>query len=87
MVALMIIETALIGSLASLGVDSRTQAIATVPFLSISISLPQLLAFTMISLGLGEEFKDDMYVPTPSHHQPHRRTSLMPLPAAVAPSA
>jgi len=60
MVALMVMETALIGSLATLGVDSRIQAIATVPFLSISISLPQLLAFAMISLGLGEEFKDDM---------------------------
>jgi hypothetical protein len=62
MVALMTVETALIGSLASLGVNSRIQAIATVPFLSISISLPQLLAFAMISLGLGEEFKDDMCV-------------------------
>ncbi|KAF2682522.1 MFS general substrate transporter [Lentithecium fluviatile CBS 122367] len=60
MVALMTIETALIGSLASLGVDSRVQAIAMVPFLSISISLPQLMAFAMISLGLGEEFKDDI---------------------------
>lgn len=60
LVALMSIETALIGSLSSLGVDSRIQAIATIPFLSVSISLPQLMSFAMISLGLGEEYKDDM---------------------------
>lgn len=56
----MTLETALIGSLASLGVDDRIQAIATIPFLSISISLPQLMSFAMISLGLGDEFRDDM---------------------------
>lgn len=53
-------ETALIGSMASLGVDSRIQAIATIPFLNITIATPQLMVFAMISLGLGEEFKNDM---------------------------
>jgi hypothetical protein len=60
LVAIMTIETALIGSMASLTVDSRTQAIATIPFLNISIATPQLMVFAMISLGLGEEFKNDM---------------------------
>ncbi|OAG07378.1 MFS general substrate transporter [Paraphaeosphaeria sporulosa] len=60
LVTIMIIETALIGSMASLTVDSRIQAIATVPFLNISVATPQLMVFAMISLGLGEEFKDDI---------------------------
>lgn len=46
--------------MASLAVESRIQAIATVPFLNISIAKPQLMVFAMISLGLGEELKDDM---------------------------
>ncbi|KAF2634970.1 MFS general substrate transporter, partial [Massarina eburnea CBS 473.64] len=60
LVAFMTIETILIGSLSTLTLDSRIQAIATLPFLSISISLPQLMSFAMIGLGLGEEYKDDI---------------------------
>lgn len=60
LVFLMTMETALIGSLASVGLNDRIQAICTIVFLSISVSLPQLMSFAIISLGLGEEFKDDM---------------------------
>ena len=60
LVFLMVMECALIGSLASIGPNDRNQAIATIVFLGISVALPQLLSFTMIILGLGREFKDDM---------------------------
>ncbi|KAF2663016.1 MFS general substrate transporter [Lophiostoma macrostomum CBS 122681] len=60
LVFLMTMETALIGSLASVGVTDRIQAMVTIVFLSISVSLPQLMSFAMISLGLGDEFKDDI---------------------------
>jgi hypothetical protein len=51
----MIIETALVGSLASVGLDSKIQAIITIVALSSSVTPPQLLSFTMLSLGIDDQ--------------------------------
>ncbi|KAF2187001.1 hypothetical protein K469DRAFT_705552 [Zopfia rhizophila CBS 207.26] len=56
----MTVETAVIGALASVGLNNRIQTLATPVFLSISVSLPQLMSFAMVSLGLGEENKNDI---------------------------
>lgn len=56
----MIIQTALIGSLASVGMDDKVQAIATIIVLSSTVTPPQLLSFVMISLGLPDQA--DMWV-------------------------
>lgn len=49
------IQTALIGSLASVGINDRVQAIVTIIVLATSITPPQLLAFAMISMGLDDQ--------------------------------
>ncbi|KAK3703014.1 hypothetical protein LTR37_014744 [Vermiconidia calcicola] len=51
----MIIQTALIGSLASIGVNDRAQAIATIIVLAATITPPQLLSFAMISMGIDNQ--------------------------------
>lgn len=51
----MIIETALVGSLASINIDSKVQAIVTIICLSASVTPPQLLSFTMLSLGIDDQ--------------------------------
>jgi hypothetical protein len=51
----MIVQTALIGSMASVGVNDKAQAIATVFLASCVISPPQLISFTMLSLGLDDQ--------------------------------
>jgi len=50
-----IIQTALIGSLASVGINDRVQAIVTIIVLATTITPPQLLAFAMISMGLDDQ--------------------------------
>lgn len=54
-VAFMVLQTALIGSLASVGVDDRAQAIATTLVLAMVITPPQLLSFAMISIGIEHQ--------------------------------
>lgn len=49
------IQTALIGSMASVGVDDRTQAICTVLFAASMVVPPQLISFTMLSLTLDDQ--------------------------------
>lgn len=49
------IQTALIGSLASVGVNDRVQAIVTIIVLATTITPPQLVAFVMISMGLDDQ--------------------------------
>lgn len=60
MVSFMVIQTALIGSLASVGMDDKVQAIVTIVILSSTVTPPQLLAFAMVSLGIPDQV--DMYV-------------------------
>lgn len=54
-VGFMVVQTALIGSLASIGVNDRAQAIATIVILAASITPPQLLSFVMISMGIDNQ--------------------------------
>ena len=54
-VGFMTIQTALIGSLASVGLQDRVQAIVTIVILATSITPPQLLSFVMISLGIDDQ--------------------------------
>jgi hypothetical protein len=58
-VVLKVAQTALIGSLASIGVNDRAQAIATIIVLAATITPPQLLSFAMISMGIENQV--DMY--------------------------
>jgi len=51
----MIIETALVGSLASVELNSKIQAIVTVICLSSTVTPPQLLSYTMLSLGIDDQ--------------------------------
>lgn len=55
LVGFTIIQTALIGSMASVGSESRGQAIATVVLAATCITPPQLLSFTMLSFGLEDQ--------------------------------
>ncbi|KAJ9669756.1 hypothetical protein H2201_000141 [Coniosporium apollinis] len=55
LVIFMICETALIGSLASVGLDDKVQAIITIVCLSSTVTPPQLLSFTMLSLGIDDQ--------------------------------
>lgn len=50
-----IIQTALIGSLASVGIDDAAQAIPTLIIASAMVTAPQLVSFTMLSLGLEDQ--------------------------------
>ncbi|OBU00189.1 hypothetical protein VE01_01764 [Pseudogymnoascus verrucosus] len=55
LVAFTIIQTALIGSLSTVGLDSKKQAIATIICLSSTVTPPQLMSFTMLSLGIDDQ--------------------------------
>lgn len=55
LVGFMIAQTALIASMASVGIEDRTQAICTVFFGAAMITPPQLISFTMLSLGLDDQ--------------------------------
>ena len=48
-------QTALIGSMASVGADDKAQAIVTVVLAATTITPPQLLSFTMLSFGLEDQ--------------------------------
>lgn len=54
-VGFMVVQTSLIGSLASIGINDRAQAIATIVVLAASITPPQLLSFAMISIGIENQ--------------------------------
>jgi energy-converting hydrogenase Eha subunit G len=74
LVVFMCVETALIGSLASVGLDDKTQAIVTIVALSSTVTPPQLLSFTMLSLSLEDQ--SDMYDPRPHHLSRQNRPRL-----------
>jgi hypothetical protein len=56
----LVIQISLIGSLASLGINSNAQAVATVSVLSCFVNQPLFLAFVIISLQIEDQV--DMYV-------------------------
>lgn len=55
LVTFMILQTALIASLASVGIHDKGQAIATVILGSACVTPPQLVSFTMLSLNLKDQ--------------------------------
>jgi hypothetical protein len=55
LVFFMVVQTALIGSLSSVGVDDRVQAIVTLIIGSAMVTAPQLVSFAMLSLGLEDQ--------------------------------
>ncbi|KJR86889.1 siderophore iron transporter [Sporothrix schenckii 1099-18] len=55
LVAFTVVQTALIGSMASVGSADETQAIVTVVITAATITPPQLLSFTMLSFGLADQ--------------------------------
>lgn len=58
LVAFTIVQTVLIGTLSTVGVTDKTQAIVTIICLSATVTPPQLMSFTMLSLGIDDQ--DDM---------------------------
>ncbi|KAK3672214.1 hypothetical protein LTR78_007967 [Recurvomyces mirabilis] len=54
-VGFMCVQTALIGSLASIGLNDKIQAIVTIIILATTITPPQLLAFVMISMHIDDQ--------------------------------
>jgi hypothetical protein len=58
LIGFLVVQTGMIGSMGSVGVDDKAQAIATIIIVAASVTPPQYLAFGMISLGL--ENQDDM---------------------------
>jgi hypothetical protein len=62
LIGFMLVQTALIGSLASVGLNDKIQAIITIVALSSTVTPPQLLSFTMLSLGIDNQ--EDMLVTT-----------------------
>lgn len=55
LVGFTVVQTALIGSMASVTAESKTQAIITVVLAATTITPPQLLSFTMLSFGLDDQ--------------------------------
>ncbi|KAG9249765.1 fungal trichothecene efflux pump [Emericellopsis atlantica] len=55
LVGFTVAQTALIGSMASVGANDEAQAIATVVLAATTITPPQLLSFTMLSFGLEDQ--------------------------------
>ncbi|OIW22859.1 MFS general substrate transporter [Coniochaeta ligniaria NRRL 30616] len=55
LVGFTVLQTAFIGSMASVGVGDKGQAIATVVLAATTITPPQLLSFTMLSFGLEDQ--------------------------------
>ena len=51
----MIIQTALIASMASVGINDKAQAIAVVLITGAAVTTPQLISFAMLSLGLEDQ--------------------------------
>lgn len=55
LVGFMVAQTALISSLASVGINDKVQAICTVLFGAAMVTPPQLISFTMLSLGIDDQ--------------------------------
>ncbi|KFH46494.1 hypothetical protein ACRE_026800 [Hapsidospora chrysogenum ATCC 11550] len=55
LIAFTVVQTALIGSMASVTADDKVQAIVTVVIAATTITPPQLLSFTMLSFGLEDQ--------------------------------
>ncbi|ETS79622.1 hypothetical protein PFICI_09475 [Pestalotiopsis fici W106-1] len=55
LVFFMVAQTALIGSLASVGVEDKAQAIVTIVLGAAMVTPPQLVSFTMLSLTLDDQ--------------------------------
>ncbi|KAL4758054.1 fungal trichothecene efflux pump [Aspergillus foveolatus] len=55
MIGFLVVQTAMIGSLGSVGVDDKAQAIATIIIVAATVTPPQFLAFGMISLALDSQ--------------------------------
>ncbi|KAB5559616.1 fungal trichothecene efflux pump [Coniochaeta sp. 2T2.1] len=55
LIAFTLMQTAFIGSMASVGVNDKGQAIAMVVLAAMTITPPQLLSFTMLSFGLEDQ--------------------------------
>lgn len=55
LVVFMCLQTALIGSLASVGIHDKAQAIVTIILGSATVTPPQLVTFTMLSLNLKDQ--------------------------------
>lgn len=55
LVFFMIAQTALIGSLASVGINDAVQAVVTIIIGAATVTTPQLISFTMLSLGLEDQ--------------------------------
>lgn len=55
LVFFMVAQTALIGSMASVGIHDKAQAIVTVVIGAAMITPPQLVSFTMLSFGLDDQ--------------------------------
>ncbi|KAL4985906.1 fungal trichothecene efflux pump [Aspergillus falconensis] len=55
MIGFLLVQTAMIGSLGSVGVDDKAQAIATIIIVAATVTPPQFLAFGMISLALDSQ--------------------------------
>ncbi|KAL3444206.1 fungal trichothecene efflux pump [Aspergillus insuetus] len=58
LIGFLVVQTGMIGSMGSVGVHDKAQAIATIIIVAASVTPPQYLAFGMISLGL--ESQDDI---------------------------
>ncbi|KAI9371743.1 fungal trichothecene efflux pump [Aspergillus egyptiacus] len=55
MVGFLVIQTGMIGSMGSVGVHDKAQAIATIIIVAATVTPPQFLAFGMMSLGLESQ--------------------------------
>ncbi|KAL4919159.1 fungal trichothecene efflux pump [Aspergillus aurantiobrunneus] len=55
LIGFLVVQTGMIGSMGSVGVDDRAQAIATIIIVAATVTPPQFLAFGMISLGLESQ--------------------------------
>ncbi|KAL3486861.1 fungal trichothecene efflux pump [Aspergillus germanicus] len=55
LIGFLVVQTGMIGSMGSVEVDDKAQAIATIIIVAASVTPPQYLAFGMISLGLEDQ--------------------------------
>ena len=55
LVGFLVVQTVMIGSMSTVGVGDRAQAIATVIIIAAVVTPPQFLAFGMVSLGLDDQ--------------------------------
>ncbi|KAL4937888.1 hypothetical protein BDV06DRAFT_226516 [Aspergillus oleicola] len=55
MIGYLTVQTAMIGTMGSVGIHDKGQAIATIIIVAITVTPPQYLAFGMISLGLDSQ--------------------------------